>query len=67
MNWSRGNNLASPCLIVLVGMIFVTLTVSDNSYKLIRPELYPTATDSPKESIDKAEVGGPFDVLKGKN
>ena len=48
-------------------MIFVTSTVSDNSYKLIRPELYPTTTDSPNESIDNAEVGGPFDVLKGKN
>ena len=62
-------NLASliPCLIVLVGMIFVTSTVSDNSYKLIRPELYPTTTDSPNESIDNAEVGGPFDVLKGEN
>ena len=38
--------------------------VSDNSYKLIRPELYPTTTDSPNESIASAEVGRPFDVLK---
>ena len=48
-------------------MIFVASAVSDSSYKLIRPELYPTTTDSPNESIDNAEVGGPFDVLKGKN
>ena len=41
--------------------------VSDNSYKLIRPELYPTTTDSPNESIASAEVGSPFDVLKSEN
>ena len=59
--------ILTPHLIVLVGIIFVTSTVSDNSYKLIRPELYPTTTDSPNESIANADVGGPFDVLKGKS
>ena len=51
-------------LILLVGIIFVTSTVSDNSNKLIRPELYPTTTDSPNESITIAELGGPFEALK---